>query len=61
MSAAGAPANSAPASAAARYAGSRVQRVEDARLLTGAGTFLRDNPSPTDQEIRDALSGNLCR
>jgi len=23
--------------------------------------FLRDNPGPTDEEIRDALSGNLCR
>ena len=23
--------------------------------------FLRDNPSPTDAEIREALSGNLCR
>jgi aerobic-type carbon monoxide dehydrogenase small subunit (CoxS/CutS family) len=23
--------------------------------------FLRDNPSPTDDEIRQALSGNLCR
>lgn len=23
--------------------------------------FLRDNPSPTDDEIRAALSGNLCR
>ena len=23
--------------------------------------FLRDHPSPTDGEIRDALSGNLCR
>ncbi|MEO5741273.1 MAG: (2Fe-2S)-binding protein [Vicinamibacterales bacterium] len=23
--------------------------------------FLRDNPSPTDSEIRDALSANLCR
>lgn len=23
--------------------------------------FLRDNPSPTDTEIREALSGNLCR
>jgi aerobic carbon-monoxide dehydrogenase small subunit len=23
--------------------------------------FLRDNPSPTDPEIREALSGNLCR
>jgi aerobic carbon-monoxide dehydrogenase small subunit len=23
--------------------------------------FLRDHPDPTDQEIREALSGNLCR
>ena len=23
--------------------------------------FLEENPSPTDQEIREALSGNLCR
>jgi carbon-monoxide dehydrogenase small subunit len=23
--------------------------------------FLRDNPNPTDQEIREGLSGNLCR
>jgi aerobic carbon-monoxide dehydrogenase small subunit len=23
--------------------------------------FLRDNLNPTDEEIRDALSGNLCR
>jgi len=23
--------------------------------------FLRDNPEPTDTEIREALSGNLCR
>ena len=23
--------------------------------------YLRDNPDPTDDEIRDALSGNLCR
>ena len=23
--------------------------------------FLRDNPAPTDQETREALSGNLCR
>ncbi len=23
--------------------------------------FLRDNPSPTDSEIRDSLSANLCR
>ena len=29
------------ATVAARYAGSRVHRVEDARLVTGAGTFER--------------------
>jgi aerobic carbon-monoxide dehydrogenase small subunit len=23
--------------------------------------FLRDNPDPTDEEIREGLSGNLCR
>ena len=23
--------------------------------------FLRDNPTPTDEEIREGLSGNLCR
>jgi carbon-monoxide dehydrogenase small subunit len=26
-----------------------------------ATAFLRDNPDPTDDQIRDALSGNLCR
>ena len=31
---------------AARYAGSRVHRVEDARLLTGAGTFVDDITRP---------------
>jgi carbon-monoxide dehydrogenase small subunit len=24
-------------------------------------SFLRDNPQPSDSEIRDALSANLCR
>jgi carbon-monoxide dehydrogenase small subunit len=23
--------------------------------------FLRDNPAPSEQEIREAISGNLCR
>jgi len=32
--------------AAARYAGTRVQRVEDARLLTGTGTFVDDITRP---------------
>jgi aerobic carbon-monoxide dehydrogenase small subunit len=30
-------------------------------FVTSVTAFLRDNPSPTDEEIRDALSGNLCR
>jgi carbon-monoxide dehydrogenase small subunit len=23
--------------------------------------FLAENPNPTDEEIRDAVSGNICR
>ena len=30
-------------------------------FVTSVTAFLRDNPTPTDEEIRDALSGNLCR
>ena len=30
-------------------------------FVLSATAFLRDNPSPTDDEIRDGLSGNLCR
>jgi carbon-monoxide dehydrogenase small subunit len=30
-------------------------------MLTTLTAFLRDNPAPTDAEIRDALSANLCR
>jgi len=30
-------------------------------FVTSVTAFLRDNPSPTDAEIREALSGNLCR
>ena len=29
-------------------------------IMTGVA-FLRDNPSPSDDEIRRAISGNLCR
>ena len=29
-------------------------------LMTGEA-FLRENPDPTDEEIREAISGNLCR
>ena len=30
-------------------------------FVVSVTAFLRDNPSPTDQEIREGLSGNLCR
>ena len=30
-------------------------------FVVSVTAFLRDNPNPTDAEIREALSGNLCR
>ena len=30
-------------------------------FVVTAEAFLRDNPDPTDGEIREAVSGNLCR
>lgn len=30
-------------------------------FVVSVTAFLRDHPDPTDQEIREALSGNLCR
>jgi carbon-monoxide dehydrogenase small subunit len=30
-------------------------------FIVSATAFLSENPDPTDEEIRDALSGNLCR
>ena len=30
-------------------------------FVVTATAFLRDNPNPSDDEIRDGLSGNLCR
>ena len=30
-------------------------------LVVAAAALLRDNPAPSDDEIREALSGNLCR
>jgi len=30
-------------------------------FIVSVTAFLRDHPNPTDQEIREALSGNLCR
>jgi carbon-monoxide dehydrogenase small subunit len=30
-------------------------------FVVSVSAFLRDNPQPSDREIREALSGNLCR
>lgn len=30
-------------------------------FIVSVTTFLRDNPDPTDSEIRSGISGNLCR
>jgi aerobic-type carbon monoxide dehydrogenase small subunit (CoxS/CutS family) len=30
-------------------------------MLITLTEFLRDNPNPTEQEVRIAISGNLCR
>jgi carbon-monoxide dehydrogenase small subunit len=30
-------------------------------MIMAAADLLRDNPNPTDDEIRDGLEGNLCR
>ena len=30
-------------------------------FVVSVTAFLRDHPDPTDEEIREALSGNLCR
>jgi carbon-monoxide dehydrogenase small subunit len=30
-------------------------------MLTTLTAFLRENPDPTEDEVRDAISGNLCR
>ena len=30
-------------------------------MLTTLMEFLRDNPDPTEEEVRIAISGNLCR
>jgi carbon-monoxide dehydrogenase small subunit len=30
-------------------------------MLTTLTAFLRENPNPTEEEVRDAISGNLCR
>jgi carbon-monoxide dehydrogenase small subunit len=30
-------------------------------MIMAAASYLEENPSPTEEEVRDALEGNLCR
>jgi carbon-monoxide dehydrogenase small subunit len=30
-------------------------------MIMAAASYLKENPSPTDEEVREALEGNLCR
>lgn len=30
-------------------------------MLLAAEDFLRENPNPSEQEVREAMSGNICR
>jgi carbon-monoxide dehydrogenase small subunit len=30
-------------------------------MIMAAADLLRDNPNPTEQEVREGLEGNLCR
>jgi carbon-monoxide dehydrogenase small subunit len=30
-------------------------------MIMAAADLLQRNPSPTEEEVRDALAGNLCR
>jgi carbon-monoxide dehydrogenase small subunit len=30
-------------------------------MLMAADSFLRENPTPTEEDVREALEGNLCR
>ena len=30
-------------------------------MLTSLTAFLRDNPDPSERDIREAISGNICR
>ena len=30
-------------------------------MIMAAASFLKENPSPTEAEVREALKGNLCR
>jgi len=30
-------------------------------MIMAAASFLRENPAPTEDEVRESLEGNLCR
>jgi carbon-monoxide dehydrogenase small subunit len=30
-------------------------------MIMAAASFLRENPNPTDEQVRESLEGNLCR
>ena len=30
-------------------------------MLTSLAAFLEENPDPTEREVREAISGNICR
>ena len=59
------------------FVGRPVLRKEDPELITGeaqyidnwtmpgmvmaAASYLKENPAPTEEEVRESLEGNLCR
>ena len=43
-----------------KYSGLQCGTCTPGMILT-AKAFLEDNPSPTEDEVREALAGNLCR
>jgi carbon-monoxide dehydrogenase small subunit len=30
-------------------------------MIMAAASYLRENPTPTEEQVREALEGNLCR
>jgi carbon-monoxide dehydrogenase small subunit len=30
-------------------------------MIMAAASFLKENPHPTEEEVRESLEGNLCR
>ncbi len=50
-----------PLQAAFREAHGTAVRVLYSGILMTLSAFLRDNPGPSEAQVRDALSANLCR